>query len=471
MLARQREIRTGFHKLLDGALLALGYWLAHALRWRLSGMETPGLGAGRPWPDISGFENYLPLWLVILPIGPILLESQGFYDRRAHGLTRESAWQAAKACGLAVLGVVVLLFLLKMELARSVVILFGPIGWVLLMAKEELIRRWAQTALGREQSRRRFLIVGTVEDAARVKTDLGARAGDHAEVIAELNLNDTPIERLADLLHEHSPNGVILSAKHTYFGQIEKAIEVCELEGVEVWLLADFFKTQISQTSLDDFCGRPTLVFRSTPETSWQSAAKMVMDFTGAALLLAALTLFPVIPAIALLIWLKSPGPILFKQQRSGLNGRPFTMYKFRTMTTDAEQRKDELAMLNEMTGPVFKVTNDPRVTPLGRFLRKYSLDELPQLWNVLRGEMSLVGPRPLPVDETRRFHDLAHRRRLSVRPGLTCLWQISGRNEVKDFSDWVRLDLEYIDNWSLWLDVKILLRTIPAVLSGAGAK
>jgi lipopolysaccharide/colanic/teichoic acid biosynthesis glycosyltransferase len=140
-------------------------------------------------------------------------------------------------------------------------------------------------------------------------------------------------------------------------------------------------------------------------------------------------------------------------------------------MVTNAEQFKHELEAMNEMSGPVFKVTNDPRVTPMGRFLRKYSLDELPQLFNVLRTEMSLVGPRPLPVDEVRRFEDLAHRRRLSVRPGLTCLWQISGRNQISDFKEWVRLDLEYIDNWSLWLDLKILVRTIPAVLVGAGAK
>jgi len=218
--------------------------------------------------------------------------------------------------------------------------------------------------------------------------------------------------------------------------------------------------------------GYPLLVFRSTPETSWQGVAKHLMDFAGALLLLILLTIVvPVIPLIALAIKLTSPGPVFFRQQRSGLNGAPFTLYKFRTMVTNAEQFKHELEAMNEMSGPVFKVTNDPRITSFGKFLRKYSLDELPQLYNVLRTEMSLVGPRPLPVDEVKRFDNLAHRRRLSVKPGLTCLWQISGRNQISDFKDWVRLDLEYIDNWSLWLDLKILIRTIPAVLIGTGAK
>jgi lipopolysaccharide/colanic/teichoic acid biosynthesis glycosyltransferase len=140
-------------------------------------------------------------------------------------------------------------------------------------------------------------------------------------------------------------------------------------------------------------------------------------------------------------------------------------------MVTNAEQLKHELEAMNEMRGPVFKVSKDPRIIPIGKFLRRFSIDELPQLFNVLRLEMSLVGPRPLPVDEVRRFNDIAHRRRLSVKPGLTCLWQVSGRNQIAEFRDWVRLDLEYIDNWSLWLDFKILLRTVPAVLTGTGAK
>jgi lipopolysaccharide/colanic/teichoic acid biosynthesis glycosyltransferase len=164
-----------------------------------------------------------------------------------------------------------------------------------------------------------------------------------------------------------------------------------------------------------------------------------VLDSAGSFLVLA--LFWWVFALIALLIRFTSPGPVLFRQKRSGINGRPFTIYKFRTMVTNAEQLKQELAAMNEMTGPVFKVTDDPRVTRAGKFLRKYSLDEWPQFFNVLRGEMSLVGPRPLPVDEVKQFNDLAHRRRLSVKPGLTCLWQVSGRNEVSDFKDWVRLD------------------------------
>jgi exopolysaccharide biosynthesis polyprenyl glycosylphosphotransferase len=198
--------------------------------------------------------------------------------------------------------------------------------------------------------------------------------------------------------------------------------------------------------------------------------AKQALDLFGALvalLIFGPLVMFP----IAVLIKLTSPGPVMFRQQRSGINGAPFSIFKFRTMNSNAEQFKHELAAMNEMSGPVFKVTNDPRITPIGRWLRKFSLDELPQLFNVLRGEMSLVGPRPLPVDEVRRFNDLAHRRRLSVKPGLTCLWQVSGRNKISNFQDWVRLDLKYIDNWSIWLDVAILLRTIPVVVLGTGAK
>jgi len=233
--------------------------------------------------------------------------------------------------------------------------------------------------------------------------------------------------------------------------------------------VADFIQTSIAKPDFDAFAGRPMLVFRSAPEVSWALMIKRGIDFVGALL---ALIIFAVPMAIvAVLIRISSPGPVIFKQRRAGRYGKPFVMYKFRSMTDDAEMRRAELEPFNQMTGPVFKVESDPRITPFGRWLRRTSVDELPQLWNVLVGHMSLVGPRPLPVYEVEKFENTAQRRRLSVKPGLTCLWQISGRNQVRDFQDWVRLDLDYIDRWSLALDFKILLRTIPAVILGLGAK
>jgi lipopolysaccharide/colanic/teichoic acid biosynthesis glycosyltransferase len=172
---------------------------------------------------------------------------------------------------------------------------------------------------------------------------------------------------------------------------------------------------------------------------------------------------------VAFGIRLQSPGPVFFRQKRVGKNGRLFILLKFRSMVQDAERKLDSLRDKNEMSGPVFKIKNDPRVTPFGRFLRRYSIDELPQLFNVLKGDMSLVGPRP-PLPEEVSMYMRKQRKRLSMRPGLTCTWQVSGRNEIPDFEYWANLDLEYINTWSLWKDFKLLLRTIPAVLSGSGA-
>ena len=464
MLRRQRQIRIQMHRLFDAGLFALSFWLAHVLR-----QDNPTLAQFGGPLHIQTFSEYAWLLLIIVPISPFLLEAHGFYSRPLISSRRRTAWQLFQAVSLTMLAMIVANFLFNAKLARAVIVLYGPIGFTLVMLKEELVRRWIESNVAKAQLRKRLILVGTAEDTARLHGQLTDTARDGIEILAEVNLNDTPIDELVQLLHEHSANGVILSAKHTYFGKVEKAIQACELEGVEAWLMADFFNTQLSQTTLDDFCGRPMLVFRSTPEESWQALTKELLDVAGAFVLLLATS--PVFLATALAIRLTSPGPILFRQQRSGLNGRPFTMLKFRSMVSDAEQLKQELAALNEMDGPVFKLTEDPRITRVGRTIRRFSVDELPQLINVLRGEMSLVGPRPLPVDEVRRFDDFSHRRRLSVKPGLTCLWQVSGRNNVKDFKDWVRLDLEYIDNWSLWLDVKILCRTVPVVLLGTGAK
>ena len=469
MLRRQRQIRTQIHQIVDTGIFGISLWVAHALRVLLGETEfwLPSGGGA----EIEPFSEFIWLYFIILPFSPLLLDWSGFYNRPLVASRRETAWQLFKACSVAVVGVILVMFILKIALARGVIILFGAVSFVAMMAKEELMRSWLLSKHGQEQLKSRVILIGTAEDTERLREDLTRRAPHDLEICAEIDISQKPPGTLVELLHKHSITGVILSGAHTYFGQLEKAIEICEREGVEVWLFADFIKTQISRTAVDEFFGRPMIVFRSAPEASWPRVAKEIVDVFGAFVLLLLLTVIPVFPIAALLVRLTSPGPVFFRQKRSGLHGQPFTMLKFRTMVTNAEQLKHELAALNEMSGPVFKVSNDPRVTPIGRFLRRFSIDELPQLLNVLRGDMSLVGPRPLPVTEVERFDDPSDRRRLSVKPGLTCLWQVSGRNNVTSFKDWVRLDLEYIDHWSLSLDFKILLRTIPAVFRGTGAK
>jgi len=465
MLRRDRQIRTQIHQLADATLFAASFWLAYLLRTHPHIVTWLNLDALPP--DI--FNSVVWLYFALIPAAPLILESQGFYSRPALCPRWDILWPLFKGCLITTVSLVLIMYALHFVSPRVVMAFFGIISFILVYLKEELVRWALHSKFGQSQYQRRFLLLGTQAEIVRLRLELKERMDSSVAVVGELSLGETPVQHLAQMLHEHSANGVIISARHTYFEQVETAIKICELEGVEAWLVADFFGTQISHARFDELLGYPLLVFRSAPEASWQSVIKQVLDFVGALLSLIALSWLFIL--LAVLVKLTSPGPVFFRQQRSGLNGAPFTLYKFRTMGTNAEQYQHELQAMNEMSGPVFKVTNDPRITPAGRFLRKYSLDELPQLYNVLRTEMSLVGPRPLPVDEVKRFDNLAHRRRLSVKPGLTCLWQISGRNQISDFKDWVRLDLEYIDNWSLWLDLKILIRTIPAVLIGAGAK
>jgi exopolysaccharide biosynthesis polyprenyl glycosylphosphotransferase len=473
MLQRDRQIRTQVHQLADACLFAASFWLAYVLR--SNALFTDWVNGLLPvvWHlDIIPPEMFKQVWwlyFALVPAAPLVLESQGFYNRPAVTSRPALLWPLLRGSILVTLGIVVLLFFFRAPAPRGVAFIFIVISCALVWLKEEILIAASRSPLAKAQYKRRVIVAGTAAEDSRLREMIKARGGDEVEVVAEFNLAESSMPKLIDLLHEHSASSVLISARHTSLERVETIVRLCETEGVEAWLIADFFATRIARASFDELFGHPLLVFRSTPETSWQMLAKQVLDLIGAAVLL--LFFGPLMLVIAALIKITSKGPVMFRQQRSGLNGAPFSIFKFRTMMSNAEQFKHELAAMNEMSGPVFKVTNDPRITPIGKWLRKFSLDELPQLFNVLHGEMSLVGPRPLPVDEVKRFNDLAHRRRLSVKPGLTCLWQVSGRNKISDFKDWVRLDLQYIDNWSIWLDLTILLRTIPVVLLGTGAK
>lgn len=249
--------------------------------------------------------------------------------------------------------------------------------------------------------------------------------------------------------------------------QASRIALLCEEQGITVRILANIFDLKMARSFAEELGGAALITHSTGWVDGWPAFAKRSLDFTLSVILI--ILLSPILVTAAILIKLTSRGPALFIQKRVGLNKRHFNMCKFRTMVVDAEKRMREIKHLNEVDGPVFKIKNDPRITPVGRLLRKTSIDELPQLFNVLIGDMSLVGPRPLPIRDYEGFNDDWQRRRFSVKPGMTCLWQVGGRSSIS-FEKWMELDLQYIDKWSLWLDFQILVRTIPAVLKGSGA-
>ncbi len=398
MLQRDQQIRTQVHQLADACLFAASFWLAYAVRSNLAFTSwVNSLFPSGHELDIvppQMFDNVWWIYFALVPAAPLVLESQGFYNRPALSSRVAMIWPLLRGSFIVTIGIVVLLFFFQAPAPRGVSFIFIVISCALVWTKEEIVLAAMHSPLAKAQYKRRVILAGTTVETYRLRQLLHDRAGDELEIVAEYNLAESAPLRLIELLHEHSASSVLVSAKHSNFERVEHIIQLCEIEGVEAWLVADFFATHIARASFDELFGRPLIVFRSTPETSWQMLAKQLLDFFGAllALIFVGSWLFPL---IALIIKLDSKGPVLFRQQRSGLNGSPFTLFKFRTMATNAEQLKHELAAMNEMTGPVFKLTNDPRVTPVGRWLRKFSLDELPQLFNVLQRRDELGGPAP----------------------------------------------------------------------------
>ncbi len=284
---------------------------------------------------------------------------------------------------------------------------------------------------------------------------------------SEADLYVGKLDELEGILKSHPIEVVLIGLPmKSKYAEIQRVIGICEAAGVESQYMRDIFETEHARLRAHAREPHHFTVW-STLNHDPKQALKRVIDMAGACLLLVLFS--PLMLAAALAVRFSSPGPILFVQQRYGLQRRRFPMFKFRSMIVDAEQRQASLEHKNEALGPVFKIKADPRVTRIGALLRRTSIDELPQLFNVLRGDMSLVGPRPLPLRDVSRFEETWLLRRFSVRPGLTCLWQVSGRSNTS-FEDWIKQDLTYIDQWSLAMDFKILLLTVPAVLRGGGA-
>ena len=329
-------------------------------------------------------------------------------------------------------------------------------------------------------NRKTVLIVGTGETSRKFLRQVENRPDWGLEIIGLLTTDPEQVGERIDnhkvigatkdflhILHEAVIEEAIIALPVERLDEIQRLIEICETEGTQVRLISDWLRPTIAKLSVDRLHGLPIITFSTTPTQEWQLFIKRIVDIVGATMGL--IFLSPVFLIISLLIKLTSRGPLFYRWHVIGHNKRPFVGHKFRTMIVNADRLKAQLLDQNEVGGPVFKIRNDPRITPIGRVLRRFSLDEAPQLWSVLKGDMSLVGPRPCLVSEI-PFFESWHRRKFSVKPGLTCLWQVSGRSEIKDFNTWAKLDLQYIDNWSLWLDFRILLQTIPVVLLGKGS-
>jgi exopolysaccharide biosynthesis polyprenyl glycosylphosphotransferase len=462
--------------LTDLTLTAVSFPLTWALR---HGFLTEALPSLFPLP-LFPLNQYLLLLFFILPIWGLLLSAAGFYRSHRTLPLGEEIWAAGKVSfgGTAIL--VLLIYGLRLDfVSRWFLVLFGVINFLFLATEKTALRLTSRWVRARGFNFRTALLVGTGTKAEQLADFLEGHPHWGFRVVGYVDDNggDMRLQRrwpcmgritdMETILSREVIDEVIFVIEKGKLPEYEEALLVAERHGVRAHVSLDIFPHVLARPVLEELDGIPLLSFTTTPSNPGQLVAKRVIDLALALFLF--LVTLPIQIVAALAILMTSGQPILFRQVRCGLNGRLFTLPKFRTMELGSEERLSEISHLNEMTGPVFKVRRDPRLTPVGRILRRLSIDELPQLWNVIVGDMSLVGPRPPLPEEVSRYESW-QRRRLSMKPGLTCLWQVSGRSEL-DFDRWMALDLKYIDTWSPLLDLKILLKTVPAVLSGRGAR
>lgn len=470
----------------DLGCVAASFLAAHAIRglWDGETLQAAGL-------RIGPFEHLAPLgrvsWILLfaLPLYGASFSLHGLY--RSHR-GRSLSWllgRILRACAIALGLLLVVLYLLHaVYYPRSFFVLFGILAPSLVTLERAAVLALLLALRRRGRNLRFALVAGTGACARRIQERIERTQAQGLTLVGFLD--EDPARKgarvagteilgsaadLEGILHGRVVDEVFytLPLSEAHEATLLACFDACRRLGVGFRVVPDLFpegEAVSVRPSVDEFLGVPLLSFSSVPAHPVLFLLKGAFDLAASAVLLLALS--PLLVVVTALVKATSPGPVLFRQRRAGLNGREFELFKFRTMVAGADAMRDDLLDHNEMSGPVFKIRDDPRVTRIGRFLRVTSLDELPQLLNVVRGEMSLVGPRPLPVYEARKITG-SKRRRLSMRPGITCFWQISGRNEI-DFDRWMEMDLEYIDAWSPWLDLKILLKTIPAVLKRRGA-
>ncbi len=491
MLREHQYVFNRVNMLFDLALTGLSVWLAHLLRNALIGPYLlPDV-----FPKPARFADYAWLAYTLPPVMVILLRLNGYYhSQRIRPFGETARIVFFSAVETAVVAMVVTFFFSRDKVSeafsgvvvgeavsRGVIVLVPLVLTGLMLLKSFLVRRVLIRLRARGKNWRSLLLVGSGDNLRdfirhiRSHPYWGFRlegivddSGREAQLVEDVPVV-APLTSLIEYLERHPVDEVVfvpgrrpLEDLAPYFGQ-------CEVIGMRTRLSLNFFRHTIARPVLDAFEGIPVVTYLPTRELNAALLFKYAFDRLAAAVLL--LLMSPVFLAAYLAVKINSRSwtdPAFYGQIRCGLNGRTFTLWKFRSMRIGAEKQLTELLARNEMGGPVFKMREDPRITAVGKWLRKTSMDELPQLWNVLNGEMSLVGPRP-PIPAEVEKYDPWQRRRLSMKPGITCLWQVNGRNNLP-FDTWMKLDLEYIDNWSLYLDFKILLKTVYVVATGYGA-
>jgi len=369
-------------------------------------------------------------------------------------------------------------FLSKYYYPRTIVVSFATC-FICLWVIQKSIGYYVASKI-REARKIPILLVGAGNRAIGFTEDVFNRRASGYKIVGFLDAREDSVGRklpgdhhiigffgqLAEILENYLVEEVFFVLEPRHFGYLDSLMETCSEAGVTSHLIYTSGQSSLYKSSPDSVAEVPCITFSRLPQGEDGLLIKRVIDIVSSALLL--LVLSPFFLIIAIIIKLTSKGPVFFPWKVVGTGNRDFVGYKFRTMAQNAEELKEALAIQNEMNGPVFKMKNDPRITKVGKWLRKFSLDELPQIWSVLKGDMSLVGPRPPNRNELARY-EFWQRRKISFKPGITCLWQVQGRNQISDFNEWCRLDLEYIDNWSLWLDFKILVKTVWVVIRGTG--
>lgn len=430
-------------------------------------------------PALS-LNDYLVALFFAVPIWCLALRWAGMYRSLRTKKTYEVVFAIVKAALLTGLLFGALTFVFKIGfVSRAFLAIFLSVSSLFLAAEKTAIFYATHYIRTQGYNYRKLLMVGTGSRAVlfinkvkrhpewglRIRGIIDYEAVHEGREIGGVKVIGA-LEDLPGILHSQPIDEVIFIVPRSKLGVIENSLLICETEGVKATIAVDLFELKIAKSRQTDIDGLPLLTFESTAVEGWALFIKRAFDMivSGAGLIL----LSPLFLAVALIIKITSPGEVLYRQKRIGLNGRSFTLYKFRSMYKGSHERLSELMERNEIKGPVFKIKNDPRVTAFGKFLRKTSMDELPQFFNVFMGQMSIVGPRP-PIAEEVAKYEPWQRRKLSMRPGITCLWQIGGRSGI-GFDEWMNLDLEYISHWSLWLDLKILMKTIPVVVFGIGA-